>query len=83
MYKIYTKDDCVWCVKAKRLMMDLDLKYEELKLGVDYTKEELRELVPAHLSLTVPQIFVYNKRIGGYEDFAEYIENTGITGAQQ
>lgn len=83
MYKIYTKDDCVWCVKAKRLMMDLDLKYEELKLGVDYTKEDLRELVPQHLPLTVPQIFVYNKRIGGYEDFAEYVENTGITGAQQ
>lgn len=83
MYKIYTKDDCGWCVKAKRLMMDLDLKYEELKLGVDYTKEELRELVPAHLPLTVPQIFVYNKRIGGYEDFAEYVENSGITGPQQ
>ena len=83
MYKIYTKDDCVWCVKAKRLMIDLDLKYEEYKLGQDYTKEELRSLVPENLPLTVPQIFVYNKRIGGYEDFAEYLENTGITGTQQ
>jgi thioredoxin reductase (NADPH) len=83
MYKIYTKDDCVWCVKAKRLMQDYDLKYEEYKLGQDYTKEELRSLVPAHLPLTVPQIFVYNKRIGGYEDFAEYLEGTGVLGTQQ
>jgi glutaredoxin len=42
----------------------------------------LRELVPENLPLTVPQIFVYNKRIGGYEDFAEYCENTGIMGLQ-
>jgi glutaredoxin len=83
MYKIYTKDNCDWCVKAKRLMKELDLKYEEYKLGQDYTKEELRSLVPENLPLTVPQIFVYNKRIGGYEDFAEYVENTGISGTQQ
>lgn len=83
MYKIYTKDNCVWCVKAKQLMNELDLKYEELKLGQDYTKEELRSLVPETLPLTVPQIFVYNKRIGGYEDFAEYLESTGVLGTKQ
>ena len=78
--KIYTKDNCPWCVKAKELMNKLHLKYTEHNLGIDFTREELRELVPEHLPLTVPQIFVYNKRIGGYEDFAEYCENTGIIG---
>lgn len=81
--KIYTKDNCPWCVKAKELMNKLHLKYTEHKLGTDFTREELRELVPEHLPLTVPQIFVYNKRIGGYEDFAEYCENTGIMGLQE
>jgi glutaredoxin len=80
--KIYTKDNCPWCVKAKELMNKLHLKYTEHKLGTDFTREELRELVPENLPLTVPQIFVYNKRIGGYEDFAEYCENTGIMGLQ-
>ena len=80
--KIYTKDNCPWCVKAKELMNNLHLKYTEYKLGTDFTREELRELVPENLPLTVPQIFVYNKRIGGYEDFAEYCENTGIRGLQ-
>jgi glutaredoxin len=80
--KLYSKDDCPWCVKAKELMNKLHLEYVEFKLGKDFTREELRELVPENLPLTVPQIFVYNKRIGGYEDFAEYCENTGIMGLQ-
>jgi glutaredoxin len=63
-------------------MNKLHLEYVEFKLGKDFTREELRELVPENLPLTVPQIFVYNKRIGGYEDFAEYCENTGIMGLQ-
>lgn len=82
--KIYTKTNCVWCVKAKQLMNDLGLRYEELKLGEDYTKEELRD----KMNLTdwerlfLPQVYIDDKRIGGYEEFAEYCENTGIMGLQ-
>lgn len=83
MYKIYTKDNCDWCIKAKNLLTSCGVKYIELKLGSDYQKEELRALVPEHLPLTVPQVFVYSKRIGGYEDLAEYLEHTGIMGVQQ
>jgi glutaredoxin len=54
------------------------MKYEEKKLGVDFTREELKALLPEHLPLTVPQIFVYNKRIGGYEDLVEYCDNLGL-----
>jgi glutaredoxin len=79
MYTIYTKDNCSWCVKAKELMNKLHIQYEEKKLGVDYTREDLRELIGEHLPLTVPQIFVYNKRIGGYEDFVNYCDNHGLT----
>lgn len=83
MYKIYTKDNCSWCVKAKQLMNQYSIQYDELKLDRDYTKDDLRKLVPQNLPLTVPQIFVYNNRIGGYEDFAEYLENSGVLGTQQ
>lgn len=83
MYKIYTKDNCPWCVKAKGLMRSCGVKYEELKLGVDFQREELQALLPESLPLTVPQIFVYNKRIGGYEDLAEYFERHSILGTQQ
>lgn len=81
--RIYTKDNCPWCVKAKELMNNIGIPYTELKLGVEFTREELRELIGEHLPLTVPQIFVYNKRIGGYEDFLEYCENHGIIGTTE
>jgi glutaredoxin len=82
MITIYTKPNCPWCVKAKELMNSLGVKYTEKKLDVDYTRDELRKLVPEHLPLTVPQIFVYNKRIGGYEDFKEYTELHNMMGLQ-
>ena len=77
---IYSKPNCPWCVKAKELMNKLHLSYTEKVLNVDYTRDELKHLVPENLPLTVPQIFVYNKRIGGYEDFVEYCDSHGITG---
>lgn len=80
--RIYSKDNCPWCVKAKELMNKLHLPYTELKLGTEYTREELRELIGEHLPLTVPQIFVYNKRIGGYEDFVDYCDDHNLTERQ-
>jgi len=83
MYKMYTKDDCPWCIKAKRLLMDCGIQFEELKLGKDYQREELKALLPESLPLTVPQVFVYNKRIGGFEDLQEYVENHSLMGIKQ
>lgn len=74
---IYSKPNCNWCVKAKELMNKLGMKYDEKKLDEDYTRDDLRLLVPENLPLTVPQIFVNGNRIGGYEDFAEWCDNHG------
>ena len=78
---IYTKPNCNWCVKAKELMNKLHLSYDEKKLDVDYTRSDLFELVygPEYvtLPLTVPQIFVDNHRVGGYEEFVEWCDNHG------
>jgi glutaredoxin len=82
MYKIYTKDNCDWCIKAKKLLDDVGVKYILFNFGTDYTKEELRELIGPNLPLTVPQVFVYDKRIGGYEDLADYMEMHNMTGLQ-
>jgi peroxiredoxin len=84
MYVVYTKDACPWCVKAKQLLLDCGLEYKELKLGIDYDREELRKLVPEDIiRLTVPQVFVYNTRIGGYEDLVKYLEDHNIMGTKQ
>jgi glutaredoxin len=85
---IYSKPNCSWCVKAKELMNKLNLKYDEKKLDEDYTRDYLRALIygdsPASLNppLTVPQIFVNNKRVGGYEDFADWCDNHGYGNGQ-
>jgi glutaredoxin len=63
-------------------MNKLHLNYDEKILDVDYTRDELKQLVPENLPLTVPQIFVYNNRIGGYEDFAEWCDNHGYGNGQ-
>ena len=82
MIKIYTRDNCPWCVKAKELMHSLGLEYKEFKLGIDYSRDDLNQLIPADRPLTVPQIFFHNQYIGGYTDFAEYVEDHGIMGLQ-
>jgi glutaredoxin len=83
VYRIYSKDNCPWCDKAKTLLSNLDIPYEEMKLGRDYTKDDLIKLVPEDLPLTVPQVFVYDTRIGGYEELKEYLEATNVSGARQ
>ena len=83
MYTIYTKENCDWCIKVKALMKSLSIPYTELKLNDDYNKEQLRELIPTNLPLTVPQVLKFGSRIGGYEDLAAYFEMHGVMGAQQ
>lgn len=83
MYKIYSKDNCPWCVKAKDVMMNCGLEYEELQFGVDFTKYDLERLLPEGAPLTVPQIFVRDRRIGGYEALMEYLEQSGVLGTKQ
>ena len=74
-YKVYTKPGCPWCVKAKQALNDLGIPFIEMKLDVDYTKEDLKKLVSENLPLTLPVVMLYNtKYIGGYEDLMDYIE---------
>jgi glutaredoxin len=60
-------------------MNRFSISYEEKILDVDYSRDDLRELVGEHLPLTVPQIFINDRRIGGYEDFADWCDNHGLS----
>lgn len=68
---IYSKTGCPYCEKAKRELpyfQEINLDDEELRFSF-YKKwsEEYGEEIR-----TVPQIFINNKRIGGYDDFKQY-----------
>jgi glutaredoxin 3 len=63
MITIYGKDDCPQCEKAKHIAELRNEEYTYLKLGKDFTKEELFELFPSARSF--PQIMVDEDPVGG------------------
>ena len=71
---IYSKDNCSWCDKAKTLLEQKGYTYNELKYGVDYTKDELAAKVGPHVKLTTPQIFIDNDLVGGYTDLVTMLD---------
>jgi len=66
MVKIYTKDYCPYCHKAKALLDSLGVKYQEIDVTND--PERLEEAIEKSGFRTVPQIFVGDKCLGGSDD---------------
>ena len=65
--EIYTKDYCPYCDKAKLLLDQLNVDYQEIDLVAEPAKfDELLERRPG--ARTVPQIFINGKGIGGCDD---------------
>jgi glutaredoxin 3 len=66
---VWTKDACPYCVQAKALLEQQGIKYEEKKIGAEYTREQLLEAVPA--ARTVPQIFLDGELVGGFTELKQ------------
>ena len=66
--EIYTTPWCPYCHAAKSLLEDKGVSYEE----VDATAAEVRTAMVerAHGRRTVPQIFIGETHVGGYDDMA-------------
>ena len=75
---VYTKDLCGYCDAAKDVLRNMNVRFDEAKVGTDVTREELLEVAPN--AKTVPQIIIHGHLVGGYDDLCEYIENTGFNG---
>lgn len=67
---IYTKDNCPYCVQAKNLFSLKGETYQEMKIGVDLTREEFISIFPD--VKTVPFIIIDEERVGGYDRLVEY-----------
>lgn len=78
MIEIYGKPQCPFCDKAKALCEQREYKYTYKSLGTDYTREQLLEQFPN--ARTVPQIIINGEKIGGYDQFTTYLEETGYNG---
>lgn len=74
--EIYTLSYCPYCAAAKRFFDERGMKYTEYQL-VGNEDEEFRKLQKKfniQNEVTVPQIIVNGKRIGGYTDMMALLE---------
>jgi glutaredoxin 1 len=76
--EIWGKPRCNFCEKAKQLCESRNLKYVYKQLDVDFTREEILEKFPD--AKTFPQIIVIGTKVGGYDKFVTYLNETGYNG---
>jgi glutaredoxin 3 len=71
---VYTKRNCPFCVRAKRLLDAKGVAYDEVDVE---GKDDLRVwLVEASGQKTVPQVFVGDRALGGFSDL-DALERAG------
>lgn len=64
---IYSSPSCPYCVQAKKVLDSLGVQYEEINLmNTPDKREEMLERSGGRS--TVPQIFIGNFHVGGYDD---------------
>ncbi|MDX1253212.1 MAG: glutaredoxin 3 [Gammaproteobacteria bacterium] len=65
--EIYTTPICPYCVRAKALLKLKGASYAEHNVGMDRAAWELM-VERAHGRRSVPQIFINDRHIGGFDD---------------
>ena len=70
---IYTWSTCPFCINAKRLLRENNMKYTEEE--VKKNKKYLKEMKNKTGETSVPQIFIDGKHIGGFSQLQTYLEN--------
>jgi glutaredoxin 3 len=65
---VYTTRVCPYCIAAKRLLTSKGIPYSEIDVSTDPDKRAW--LVETTGRRTVPQIFIGEAAIGGYDDLA-------------
>jgi len=64
---VYSSNNCGYCAKAKKLLDQKGLSYEEINIQVQpQFREEM--ILKSNGKRTVPQIFINDIHIGGFEE---------------
>jgi glutaredoxin 3 len=66
---MYTTAICPYCVRAKMLLQRKGVEYEERR--IEGSRELMREMLERSQRRTVPQIFIGDFHVGGFDDLAE------------
>jgi ribonucleoside-diphosphate reductase alpha subunit len=62
--KLYTKNNCKWCRRAKKWFKIRNIEYEEIFIKDD----ELEQFKTDHNVETIPLIYVNEQKLGGFSD---------------
>ncbi|MEJ2276014.1 MAG: glutaredoxin domain-containing protein, partial [Woeseiaceae bacterium] len=65
-------EGCEFCARAKGMLRDADIEFEELVLNRDYTDRTLRAV---STNTTYPQVFINGQLIGGSDDLAAWLKD--------
>ena len=68
--KIYTKDDCGWCLLMKSLLKSRDISYDEVHI----LEEKFEEFKSTHNVKTLPLLYNNDTQIGGYDALKEILK---------
>lgn len=71
---VYTKENCPYCRMAKQLLTAKKVAFEEVRVDTD--SQKLDEMIRLSNRRTVPQIFINDQSIGGFDDLAA-LEKSG------
>lgn len=61
---VFSREGCPYCVRAKGMLRDAGIAFEELVLNRDFHEASIRAVSG---EATVPQVFINGERIGGSE----------------
>lgn len=67
---VFTRLGCPYCVRAKGMLEEAGIAYDELVLNRDYKESTIRAISG---EITVPQVFIDGERIGGSEQLEKYL----------
>jgi len=75
---VFSREGCPYCVRAKGLLHDAGISFEELVLNRDFSESTIRAV--SGMS-TVPQVFINGDHIGGSEDLEAYLASSAKSAA--
>ncbi len=71
---VFAREGCPFCVRAKGMLRDAGIEFDELLLNRDFSESTIRAVSG---KTSVPQIFINGKYVGGSDDLQIWMENRG------
>ena len=67
---VFSRPGCSYCAKAKGLLRDAGIEFEELVLNRDYTDQTLRAV---SATTSYPQVFINAEHVGGSDELEAWL----------